>query len=121
MRPATRRGALDVLATVAALGIVSCGVVAWLAWDGSVNLAWWKIGLDLGLLAAGTLLAFGLARRAPHWLSVPWAALLLLWGWLGTWAYAFSWVPGACALVAALWPRPRLPASGVSAASGPAC
>lgn len=114
MGPRALQLTTDALATVAALGIVACGVVAWLVWDGQVNIGWWKVALDLTLLAGGTLLAFGLAGRAPRWVAVPMAALLLLWGWLGTWAYGFSWVPGAAAMVSCLLPRPKPGAAGPS-------
>ncbi|MEK6975524.1 MAG: hypothetical protein AABY18_04185 [Candidatus Thermoplasmatota archaeon] len=38
--------------------------------------------------------------------AVPLCLALLVYGWFGTWAYGFLWVPGAAALVACCFRRP---------------
>ena len=99
--------AKEAVCTVAALGLAASGFVAFLAWEGAPPVG--AVTLELagfGLITAGVL---GMAFVAPRPLAIPAAVVLLVFGWFGTWAYGFLWVPGLAALAACFFPRPEHP------------
>ena len=93
------------LFAVATAGILACSAVAAAAWGGWGSAPGpWSVALDLFVLALGTSMAFSALGLAGRPVAILLALGLLVYGWLGAWAYAFSWVPGACALLAAILP-----------------
>lgn len=104
------------VAVLAAVGWLGCLLVAAFRWgDWGSRPGWPGVALDLGSLAVGGTVAVALALRGPRLAAVPVALVVLVWGWLGTWAYGTMWVPGAAALLGCALPRPpSRPADGAS-------
>lgn len=99
---------------LAAAGLFACWLVAVYAWEGHPPLA--RVALELALYGLASSVVLTIAFNAPRLGAVPLAIILLGFGWLGTWAYGFLWVPGFAALLACIFRRPpmRLRAPGAA-------
>lgn len=98
------------LALVAAAGVLACWLVAQ-AWPTGRRPE--AVAAELALFTLISAGVLTLAMVSPRPAAVSFSLLLLGYGWLGTWAYGFLWVPGAAAMLACLLPRPTRGARAV--------
>lgn len=95
------------IGVLAAAGLVACWFIAataWDGWEGRPPLA--KVSLELALFGLVSAVVLAVAFSAPRAMAIPAALILLVFGWFGTWAYGFLWVPGFAALLACAFRRP---------------
>jgi hypothetical protein len=94
---------------VAELALVACWFVAWSWSDRWSRPSMVAVGLELAAFAIVSTIVLAVALTGPRVLAVPAAVILMVYGWFGSWAYGFLWVPGAAALVGCALPRPQRP------------